>query len=143
MEECTLNIKSRNSKKHWQITIKGEVVEEEVAEEVAEKEVAEKVAEEEVAEISNAIETDVNSDWELIVEPSKITIKILQPTPTGARAIANELNQLPIKGTTLWAPNQAGTVISILRPIKEEEDLKEIIQPLIVNIMIELRGDEK
>ena len=143
MEECTLNIKSRNSKKHWQITIKGEVVEEEVAEEVTE-EVAEKVVEEEVAEISNAIETDVNSDWELIVEPSKITIKILQPTPTGARAIADELNQLPIKGITLWAPNQEGTTISILGTFeKEEENLRNIIQLLVVNIMIEFRGDEK
>ena len=135
MEECIINIKSRHSKKHWKITIEEEVAEEEVAEE--------EVAEEEVAEVSNTIETDDSSDWELVVESFKTTIKIRRPTPAGARAIADKLNQLPIKGITSWTPNQAGTVISILGTPGKEEDLKEIIQPLFINIIVEHRGDEK
>ena len=133
MEKYKLNIKSRRSKEHWEITIEKKVAEV-VEEEVAEEEVA---VETETEEVSN------DNTWEIVVEPFKTTIKILQPTPVGARRIADKLNQLPeVKGSTQWSPDQNGTIISIIGKI-EKTDVEEIVQPLVVKIMVEFSGDEK
>ena len=136
-------IKARNKKAHLTFTVRRNVRDDEETVEEGEVKVEVKVEVKEVAEISNAIETDVNNILELEVEPFKTTIKILQPTPAGARLIADELNKLPeIKGKSQWSANQKGDEISILGLI-DKENIQILIEPLVINIMVEFRGDEK
>ena len=141
MVKKTLRIKARFSKKSLRVVIEDDDPEVEVeAETEAETEVETEVeveVEVETEEISN------DNTWEIVVEPFKTSIKILQPTPIKARSIADKLNQLPeVKGSTQWSPNQNGTIISVMGKIKKS-NIEKIVQPLILEIMVKHRGDEK
>ncbi|MCK5475931.1 MAG: hypothetical protein KAI71_05110 [Candidatus Pacebacteria bacterium] len=138
-----VKIKARFSKKDLRVVIKDDDPEDEVGPE-DEAEVEAEV--EAIVEVEVEVEVEKASndnDWKIVVEPSKTTIKILRPTPAGARLMANELNKLPeIKGVSQWSMNQKGSEISILGSIKEE-NIKIFIEPLAVEIIVQHCGDKE
>ena len=158
MEEYEINIKSRFSKENWTVTVKknnGGVGEEETVEdndleniEVGRDEIKALDTKKETTNFKVEIINEPNSekleenDGIIINQPSKTTIVIQQPDQATTRKIANELNQTAVEGISLWSPTQDFSMVCILGGI-EKTDIEKIVQPLVVKIMIESRGDEK
>ena len=82
------------------------------------------------------------NDGVIINQPSKTTIVVQHPDQVMTKKIADELNQTEIKGMSSWSPTQDFSMVCILGKI-EETEIEKIVQPLIIKVMIESRGDEK